>query len=68
MQTIRRQDLGKTIDVNHRLGYACPRCLLETWATSDWATSDNEVKGGWCTSCAFSGEPLKIIEQIRKKE
>lgn len=65
MQTIRRQDLGKTIDVNHRLGYACPRCLLETWATSD---NTVEVKEGWCTSCAFSGEPLKIIEQIRKKE
>lgn len=62
MKTINRKDLGKVLDIVLRPGYACPRCLLETWATGD---STAEVKGGWCRSCAFSGEPLKIIERKR---
>lgn len=58
-KTIRREDLQQVIEMHIRLGWACPRCKLEAWAT---ATAKKPVEEGWCYSCAYSGEkPLKIV-------
>jgi len=58
MKNILRNQLNKTIIISRVSGYACPRCKYETWATRN-----SSVKDGYCYACAYTGEPLKIIEK-----
>lgn len=61
MKTIKQIEVGKTtLKVILRSGYACPRCKNETWANRE---NCEELEKGWCTHCAYSGEPLKIIKE-----
>lgn len=57
MKTINRDNLNKTFTVSTVRGYACPNCKLETWVKSP------TMKKGYCYACAYSGEPLKIVDK-----
>jgi predicted nucleic acid binding AN1-type Zn finger protein len=63
MKTILRSELIKTIEIFHYAGYACPRCKLETWATEN---RNEDVNKGYCYACAYTGKPLKIIENMEE--